>query len=98
VEEQPRLANGADVQRALQDRYPSQLSHVSGRVLATVVVNQDGRVDPSSIRILQSPNQEFNTPTANVLRRARFRPATVKGQPVRVQVTMPVQWTAPADQ
>jgi outer membrane biosynthesis protein TonB len=55
-------------------------------------------VDPSSIRIIQSPNQEFNTPTASVLRRARFRPATVKGQPVRVQVTLPVQWTAPADQ
>lgn len=96
VEERPRLSNGAEIQRALQSRYPEQLSaaHVSGSVTATFVVNADGRVDGSTIRIVSSPNPGFNVPTQNVLRRARFRPATVRGQPVRVQVTMPVQWTA----
>jgi TonB family protein len=58
-------------------------------------VNPDGSVDSSSIRIVSSPHAAFNAPTQSVLRRARFRPATVKGQPVKVQVTMPVQWTAP---
>ncbi|HEV7587329.1 MAG TPA: TonB family protein, partial [Longimicrobium sp.] len=97
VEERPRLSNGAEIQRALQSRYPDQLAatRVSGAVMATFVVNADGRVDGSSIRIVGSPNPAFNVPTQNVLRRARFRPATVGGRPVRVQVTMPVQWTAP---
>jgi TonB family protein len=97
VEERPRLTNGAEIQRALQGRYPEALasSRVSGSVTATFVVNPDGRVDPSSIRIANSPNVAFNVPTQSVLRRARFRPATVRGQPVRVQVSMPVQWTAP---
>jgi len=97
VEERPRLSNAGEIQRALQSRYPEQLAsaRVSGAVTATFVVNADGRVDGSSIRIVGSPNPAFNVPTQNVLRRARFRPATVGGQPVRVQVTMPVQWTAP---
>ncbi|HSU15381.1 TonB family protein [Longimicrobium sp.] len=95
VEERPRLTNAPELQRALRDRYPSQLAHnrVSGRVTATFVVGPDGRVDGSSIRILNSPNQGFNAPTQGVLRRARFRPATVKGQAVRVQVTMPITWS-----
>jgi serine/threonine-protein kinase len=94
VEQRPQLQNMGELQRALQDRYPAQLynSRISGRVTATFVVGTDGRVDPSSIRILNTPNQGFNMPTQSVLRRARFRPATVKGQPVRVQVTMPVTW------
>lgn len=97
VEVRPRLSNGAEIQRSLQSRYPDSLvgARVSGSVMATFVVNADGRVDPSSVRILSSPNPAFNAPTQNVLRRARFRPATVRGQPVRVQVSMPVQWTAP---
>jgi TonB family protein len=95
VEERPRLTNVNELQRALQDRYPPQLyaNRISGRVMASFVVGLDGRVDGSSIRILSTPNAGFNGPTATVLRRARFRPATVKGQPVRVQVTMPIAWT-----
>jgi TonB family protein len=95
VEERPRLTNINELQRALQDRYPAQLyaNHVAGRVTASFVVGADGRVDGSSIRILSSPNPGFNVPTQSVLRRARFRPARVKGQAVRVQVTMPIAWT-----
>jgi len=95
VEQRPQLANVNELQRALQDRYPAQLyaNRVSGRVTASFVVGADGRVDPGTIRIVSSPNPGFNTPTASVLRRARFRPARVKGQAVRVQVTMPIAWT-----
>lgn len=95
VEQRPRLTNINELQRALQDRYPAQLqaNRVSGRVMASFVVGADGRVDPSSIQIVNSPNPGFNAPTQSVLRRARFRPATVKGQAVRVQVTMPISWT-----
>jgi TonB family protein len=95
VEQRPRLTNVNELQRALQDRYPAQLqaNRVSGSVMASFVVGADGRVDPGSIQIVNSPNPGFNAPTQSVLRRARFRPATVKGQPVRVQVTMPISWT-----
>jgi serine/threonine-protein kinase len=95
VEERPRLTNGSELQRSLQDRYPAQLyaNRVSGSVTATFVVGADGRVDPGSISIVNSPHPGFNAPTQGVLRRARFRPARVKGQPVRVQVTMPIAWT-----
>ena len=95
VEQRPRLTNVNELQRALQDRYPAQLqaNRVSGSVTASFVVGANGRVDPSTIHIVNSPNPGFNAPTQSVLRRARFRPATVKGQAVRVQVTMPIAWT-----
>jgi TonB family protein len=95
VEQRPVLVNGPEVARTLQERYPRQLqqNRVTGRVTATFVVREDGSVDPSSIRVVDSPNSGFNSPTAAVLRRARFSPARVNGESVKVQVTMPVTWS-----
>jgi protein TonB len=94
VEQRPTLVNGPEVARTLQSRYPRQMqqNRVEGRVTATFVVREDGSVDPSSIRVLDSPNAAFNSPTSAVLRGARFTPARVDGAPVKVQVTMPVAW------
>ena len=94
MEQQPALVNGPEMGRLLQERYPMQLlrSRIEGRVTATFVVREDGSIDPSSLRVVSSSNAAFNNATAGVLRRARFSPARVNGQPVKSQVTMPVVW------
>lgn len=66
-------------------RYPAALRArgVSGVVLAEFVVDSTGRVDPASVRVLDSPDPLFGEAVRASLRGARFTPGTVRGRPVR---------------
>jgi protein TonB len=57
--------------------YPAQLraAGVQGEVIVQFVVNESGRVDPRSIRILSSSNDLFASSVRSALGRMRFVPA-----------------------
>jgi protein TonB len=55
---------------------------MSGAVTARFIVGANGRVE-SEIVILDSTSPEFTSAVRNFLRRTRYRPARVGGQPVR---------------
>jgi TonB family protein len=75
--------------------YPSDLrAHaVQGTVLAQMIVDTTGRVEPASYRTIVSPDPAFTTAARECLLRARFRPARVNHQPVRVLIEIPVSFT-----
>jgi periplasmic protein TonB len=95
VEELPRLTNGADFGRQLQRNYPPLLrdARVEGTVTVRFRVNEEGRVDESTITIVDSTHEQFNEPTIRSVARLRFRPAKVNGRPVKVMVDQPIRWT-----
>ncbi len=95
VGEVPALTNADDLRRVFERFYPSMLrdSGVRGRAVLQFVVNADGRVDPSSVVVVSATRPEFATASTRAVERFRFRPATVYGQPVRVLITMPIDWT-----
>lgn len=66
-------------------RYPPVLQQagVSGRVEVEYVVSTEGKAEPASFRILSSTNRQFEEPAREAIMRATFRPARVRGQPVR---------------
>jgi protein TonB len=66
-------------------RYPPVLQQagVSGRVEVEYVVSTEGRAEAASFRILSSTNKQFEEPAREAIMRATFRPARVRGQPVR---------------
>jgi periplasmic protein TonB len=72
--------------------YPALLrdAGVQGRVVMQFIVDTVGRVEPASIKVLESPNPGFDGPSRNYLLHAVFRPARVHGRPVRVLVSLPV--------
>jgi TonB family protein len=72
-------------------RYPESLRsvNVTGTVIAQFVVDQRGRVEPGSIRILDTPHKLFSDAVRSALLEARFRPARVGGNPVRQLVEQP---------
>jgi protein TonB len=95
VEEQPSLANNAEVVRVLSRNYPPLLrdAGVTGTVTMKMRVMEDGTVDQSSISIENSSNDAFSDAAKRVVERMRFHPAKVGGKAVKVWVIMPVQFT-----
>jgi len=88
VEERPSLLS------APAPQYPEVLEEagIQGRVLIQAVIDTLGRIEPGSLKVLESPNPGFDQPSRNYLLRALFRPARMHGRAVRVLVTQPVLW------
>jgi len=92
VEVRPELSNRSDVGRALERNYPPLLrdAGVGGTVTLSFRVNEDGRVDPTTITVVSSDNEQFSDAAKKVVERMRFRPAKVNDRPVKVLVQLPV--------
>jgi TonB family protein len=65
--------------------YPPELSArgVEGHVQATFVVDTTGRVDPTSVQVLESDEPRFSESVRTALSEMRFRPASRGGRAVR---------------
>jgi protein TonB len=75
--------------------YPEALrsAGVEGKVVVEFVVDESGRPDPGSIRIVQSDNDLFVDAVRIALRRMRFTAAEVGGRKVSQLVQMPFVFT-----
>jgi protein TonB len=75
--------------------YPDLLRQagIEGSVLVEAIVDTTGRAEPGSIRVIQSANALFNPPALDVIARAVYRPGRVNGEPVRVLVNVPVNFS-----
>jgi protein TonB len=76
-------------------RYPELLraAGVQGEVVVTFVVDTTGRVEPSSLVILNSTNDLFGAAVRTALPAMRFIPAKADGRKVRQQVQQPFVFT-----
>ena len=74
--------------------YPSALreSGVEGQVLAQFVVNESGRADMGTFKILNSSNPQFTAAVKNALPRMKFSAAQIGGKKVQQLVQMPFQF------
>jgi len=72
-------------------RYPAQLraANVEGEVLLQFVVDTNGRVDTSRVKVLRSSHELFTAAVKEVLPRLRFTPAEVGRRKVRELVQQP---------
>jgi len=78
VEQQVQAISGTHVD------YPEQLrsSGVEGEVQAQFVVNEQGRVEPGTFKVLNSPNAAFTDAVRRALSGMRFKAAQIGGQKV----------------
>ena len=74
--------------------YPSSLkdSGVEGQVLAQFVVNESGRYEGGTLKILSSSNPAFTAAVKDALPRMRFSAAQIGGKKVQQLVQMPFQF------
>lgn len=94
VDEEAELTNRGDIARILSRNYPRNLrdAGIEGRVVVQFVVNQRGRVEPGTIKIMSTSEKEFADATREALEEFRFRPGKVQGQSVRQIVQIPIEW------
>jgi len=86
-----QVDRAVQVTRPAVPRYPDALKsvNVTGEVIAQYVVDQRGRVEPASIKILSATHKLFGDAVRRALLEARYRPAEVNGTPVRQLVEQP---------
>jgi protein TonB len=74
--------------------YPSSLrdSGVEGQVLAQFVVNESGRYESGTLKVLSSSNPAFTAAVKDALPRMRFSAAQIGGKKVQQLVQMPFQF------
>lgn len=65
--------------------YPDELrkERAVGDVQARFVIDDKGRVDMRTLRIVSSPDYRFTEAVRDAIRQAHFRPARIGGHPVR---------------
>jgi len=70
--------------------YPPELKKagITGSAVVSFVVEVDGRTSEWTIKTATHP--EFGTAALAAIRRAKFRPASIGGKPVRVRMEMPL--------
>ena len=65
---------------------------IPGRVVMQFVVNTDGKVDPGSLKIMNSTHKAFEDPAKEAILKCPFKPGRSRGQPVRVLVQQAISF------
>lgn len=88
VDEKPRIL----VQPRLT--YPPQLFEqgVQGRVIVGAIIDSTGRVEPSSVTVLRSPNSDFDDVCIDYVLHAKYRPGQLAGHAVSVFMRIPIDF------
>ena len=75
-------------------RYPELLRQagIDGRVLVRFTVDTLGRIDPTSVQILQTTHEQFSRSVRDALGAFRFRPAEASGRKVPALAEMPFEF------
>lgn len=93
--DKPRLANGQELSRLLQELYPPLLREagISGQATVSLVIDTEGAT--RGVRAVSASHPAFGEAGVAVMRQARFRPAKNDGKPVAVRITMPISFSLP---
>jgi len=91
---QPELANKRQAEMALQRAYPPRLRDVgvAGHTTVMLIIDKDGNVEPGSVQVQESTHDAFREAAVRAVERFHFKPATLRGHPVAVLVTLPIAW------
>ncbi|MBX3174779.1 MAG: energy transducer TonB [Gemmatimonadaceae bacterium] len=90
----PRLASQEMTARILARSYPPALKRqgITGNVELEFVVDESGRVEGPSVKVVESTNPELADAAKSVIEEIRFRPAQAGGKAVRTVVTLPITY------
>lgn len=90
----PRLASQEMTARILARSYPPALKRrgITGNVELEFVVDESGRVEGPSVKVVESTNPELADAAKSAIEEIRFRPAQAGGKAVRTVVTLPIAY------
>ena len=88
------IKNKSAAASAIERNYPSALQRLGGKVQLQFVVQEDGRVDPASVKVLVATVGALGEAATKAVQSIQFKPAEVDGQPVASIVAFPVVYAA----
>ncbi len=65
---------------------------IQGRVVLSIVVNADGRVQAGSVRVIESVHHLLDQEAISYAHSAVFQPACLDGRAVRTRVRLPIDF------
>lgn len=94
VDRQAELSNRNALPRLMRRLYPDILrdAGIGARVIVQFVVDTNGRVDMSTLKIVSSSHEGFEDPTRMAIREFRFTPARMGDRTVRMLTQLPIVW------
>ena len=92
VETKPSLASVSNFQRLVSEGYPEDLRRrrMGGIAEIAFIVDAAGKVEPSSVEIVDATQPAFGEAAKRVLLMTGFRPGKVSGNAVRTKVSLPI--------
>lgn len=92
----PKLSSMTQTSRLVQASYPAELRRagINGMVQIQFVVDAHGKVEPSSIEVLDASLPALGDAAKDVVAKIEFHPGKVKGQAVRSRVMLPIVYKA----
>jgi TonB family protein len=94
LDKKPDLTNKSQVQSMLSRYYPRMLQDagIRGTTVMQYVITPEGRVDPSTIKVISTTHAQFAEASAKVVEQFKFDPGLYHGKPVHVIIQMPITW------
>jgi protein TonB len=91
VEEMPELIGGLEALTA-NIRYPdvARLAGLEGRVIVQFIIDEKGRV--SNPMVIRGQGGGLDEEALRVVREARFKPGKQRGKPVKVRMSIPINF------
>jgi TonB family protein len=83
-----------DAAATIDRYYPTALQRIGGKVQLEFVVQPDGTVDESTIKVMVATVSALGDAATRAVKQIRFNPGKVDGQPVRALVLFPVIYAA----
>jgi len=90
VDEQPALISHPPIRYAPE----MQALRIGGTVIVEATLDTTGRVVPSTVKVVQSPNPVFDAEAKRVVLAALYRPARIRGRAARVTIRQPITFAA----
>jgi len=92
VEEKPELIGGmAALQKTVDYPEMAEGAGIEGRVIVQFVVNEQGSVEDP--KVIRGVHRLLDKAAIEAVRAQKFRPGKQRGQPVKVQMSLPVAFT-----
>jgi protein TonB len=94
LDKQPSLSNKGTIASVMERLYPRLLQDagIGGTVQLQFVIEPDGSVDMSSVKVIDSSNDQLSEASIKAVEKFKFKPGVYKGAPVRVLIQMPITW------
>jgi TonB family protein len=72
--------------------------NIEGKVFVEFVINKNGSIDDTSIKVLKGTNKSFNKEAARLIKECPdWVPANIKGQPVKQKLVFPITFSLSDD-